>query len=159
MTKQPPSSTSNLLLYLLAIFLPPVAVFLKRGLHADFVINVVFTIIGWIPGVIHAWFVVGRYERSGFGGVYQAPVTTTTTTTAPLAPTTMMDTGGTGAVGGSVVRDGVNGTGAASAGAGVGVGVPGAGVGTGTETGAHTGMVSGVEPVAAPPPPAQGGKI
>lgn len=35
--------------------LPPVSVFLKRGCAADFWINVCLSILGWIPGVIHAW--------------------------------------------------------------------------------------------------------
>ncbi|KAL7072901.1 hypothetical protein ACQ4LE_008191 [Meloidogyne hapla] len=42
-----------------AIFLPPVAIIIHGGrewvLH--FIINIVLTIIGWIPGVIHAlWY-------------------------------------------------------------------------------------------------------
>ncbi|KAI0729960.1 hypothetical protein C8Q72DRAFT_883813 [Fomitopsis betulina] len=50
--------TSNFLLYILALLLPPVAVFLKTGLRADFWINVLLTILGWIPGILHAWWVI-----------------------------------------------------------------------------------------------------
>jgi uncharacterized membrane protein YqaE (UPF0057 family) len=39
-------------LYFLAIFLPPLAVFFKRGCTADFLINILLSILGWIPGVI-----------------------------------------------------------------------------------------------------------
>jgi uncharacterized membrane protein YqaE (UPF0057 family) len=42
-------------MYILAIFLPPVPVFLKAGLGADFVINICLTILAWIPGVIRKW--------------------------------------------------------------------------------------------------------
>ncbi|KAJ7752462.1 hypothetical protein DFH07DRAFT_825376 [Mycena maculata] len=56
------SSTWNVFLYLLAILVPPVAVFFKRGLLADFWINVCLTILGWIPGVIHAWYIISRHE-------------------------------------------------------------------------------------------------
>ncbi|KAJ7727743.1 hypothetical protein B0H16DRAFT_1734998 [Mycena metata] len=58
------SSTWNVFLYLLAIILPPVSVFLKRGLLADFWINVCLTILGWVPGVIHAWYIISRHEHT-----------------------------------------------------------------------------------------------
>lgn len=44
---------------ILNILLPPLAVFLKHGLGSTFLISVILTIIGWIPGVIHAFFVNG----------------------------------------------------------------------------------------------------
>lgn len=36
------------------------AVFLKRGCGADLLINIGLTILGWIPGLIHAWWII-RY--------------------------------------------------------------------------------------------------
>lgn len=39
---------------ILAIFLPPVGVFLERGCNADFLINILLTFLGYIPGIIHA---------------------------------------------------------------------------------------------------------
>ncbi|KAG0697067.1 plasma membrane proteolipid Pmp3 [Suillus ampliporus] len=42
--------------------LPPVAVFFKRGCAADFWINICLTILGWIPGVLHAWWIISRSE-------------------------------------------------------------------------------------------------
>ncbi len=45
---------------LLAIFLPPVAAFLKAGLGAQFWINIILTIIGWFPGSLHALWLVAR---------------------------------------------------------------------------------------------------
>ncbi|RDW87434.1 hypothetical protein BP5796_03128 [Coleophoma crateriformis] len=50
-----PSSTFDTLDYLLAIFIPPIAVFLKTGCNADFLINICLTVLGWIPGVILVW--------------------------------------------------------------------------------------------------------
>ncbi|MBA6316020.1 YqaE/Pmp3 family membrane protein [Cellulophaga sp. HaHa_2_95] len=47
----------SILTILLNIFLPPLAVFLKHGLGTTFLISVVLTIIGWLPGVIHAFIV------------------------------------------------------------------------------------------------------
>ncbi|KAI0945307.1 hypothetical protein AcW1_001555 [Taiwanofungus camphoratus] len=51
------SPTSDVCLYFLALFIPPLAVFFKRGLRADFWINILLWILGWIPGVLHAWSV------------------------------------------------------------------------------------------------------
>jgi len=50
----------SLLTILLTIFLPPVAVAMKEGIGGQFVINVVLTLIGWLPGVIHAFWVNTR---------------------------------------------------------------------------------------------------
>ncbi|KAF8908614.1 hypothetical protein CPB84DRAFT_1674306 [Gymnopilus junonius] len=52
------SSASNVFLYFIAIFIPPLTVFIKRGCAADFWINICLWILGWIPGVIHAWYAV-----------------------------------------------------------------------------------------------------
>jgi len=50
---------SDVCLYLLAIFLPPLAVFLDTGCSADFLINILLSILGWIPGVIREWILGG----------------------------------------------------------------------------------------------------
>jgi len=60
---RPASSTGDVFLYLLAIFLPPLAVLLKTGCDSNFIINIALSILGWIPGVIHAWWVISRHER------------------------------------------------------------------------------------------------
>ncbi|KAH9985644.1 UPF0057-domain-containing protein, partial [Russula compacta] len=52
----PPSSTHDVCLYFLAIFIPPFPVFIKRGCHVDLWINIALWILGWLPGVIHAWY-------------------------------------------------------------------------------------------------------
>ncbi|KAG2363969.1 hypothetical protein BDR07DRAFT_1402915 [Suillus spraguei] len=57
------SSTPNVILYFVALVLPPVAVFFKRGCTADFWINICLTILGWIPGILHAWYIISRSER------------------------------------------------------------------------------------------------
>jgi uncharacterized membrane protein YqaE (UPF0057 family) len=49
----------NPLNLILAIFLPPIGAFLQVGLSAHFFINIVLTLLGGIPGVIHAvWLVL-----------------------------------------------------------------------------------------------------
>ncbi|KAF6756308.1 UPF0057-domain-containing protein [Ephemerocybe angulata] len=66
------SSTSDMCLYFLAIFIPPVPVFMKRGCGADVLINICLWILGWIPGVIHAWWIISRppIARPVYAGTY-----------------------------------------------------------------------------------------
>lgn len=49
----------NLVRIVLAVVLPPVGVFLTVGLGTSFWINVVLTIFGYFPGIIHAIWVIG----------------------------------------------------------------------------------------------------
>jgi len=48
----------SILKIILAIFLPPVAAYLQVGLATHFWINIVLTLLGGIPGVIHALWLV-----------------------------------------------------------------------------------------------------
>lgn len=41
-----------------AIILPPVAVALKEGISTHFWINIALTLLGGIPGIIHAFWVI-----------------------------------------------------------------------------------------------------
>lgn len=49
---------ADLLRVLLAILLPPVGVFLQVGLGLQFWLNVLLTILGYLPGIIHALYVI-----------------------------------------------------------------------------------------------------
>ena len=54
-----------MVLILLAIFLPPVAAFLVVGFGLHFWINILLTLLGYFPGMIHAlWLVATRKEGS-----------------------------------------------------------------------------------------------
>jgi uncharacterized membrane protein YqaE (UPF0057 family) len=46
------------LLIILAILLPPVAVFLKAGAGLQLILNIVLCLVFWVPGIIHALWVV-----------------------------------------------------------------------------------------------------
>jgi uncharacterized membrane protein YqaE (UPF0057 family) len=48
----------DLLRILLAILLPPLGVFLQVGLGAQFWINILLTLLGYIPGIVHAVWVI-----------------------------------------------------------------------------------------------------
>jgi uncharacterized membrane protein YqaE (UPF0057 family) len=54
------ASGNKILLILLAIFLPPVAVFMKKGADINLLINIVLWMLGIIPGIIHALWVATR---------------------------------------------------------------------------------------------------
>ena len=43
---------------IIAIFVPPLAVFLEVGLSSQFWINLILTLIFFVPGVIHAIYIV-----------------------------------------------------------------------------------------------------
>lgn len=52
------TTMSKLILILLAIFLPPLAVYLKTKSGKDVIINIILCLIFWIPAVLHALYVV-----------------------------------------------------------------------------------------------------
>ncbi|KAH5299587.1 plasma membrane proteolipid 3 family protein [Parastagonospora nodorum] len=58
-----PSSTGTILLYFLAIWLPFLPVAIRRGCSADLFINILLCCLGWIPGIIHAWYIISKTER------------------------------------------------------------------------------------------------
>jgi len=51
----------DILRLIVAILLPPLGVFLQVGLTMQFWINVLPTLLGYIPGIIHAvWIILRR---------------------------------------------------------------------------------------------------
>ncbi|MBW4447075.1 MAG: YqaE/Pmp3 family membrane protein [Hassallia sp. WJT32-NPBG1] len=50
----------DLVRILCAIFLPPLGVFLQVGIGIDFWINIVLTLFGYLPGIIHAIWVISK---------------------------------------------------------------------------------------------------
>ena len=51
----------DLLRIVFAIILPPLGVFLQVGIGKHFWINILLTILGFIPGIIHAVWVITKY--------------------------------------------------------------------------------------------------
>lgn len=63
MTEQAHNSETKLdfLRILLAILLPPVGVALQVGFGLHFWLNLLLTLLGYIPGIIHAvWIILSR---------------------------------------------------------------------------------------------------
>ncbi|MFT5234704.1 MAG: uncharacterized membrane protein YqaE (UPF0057 family) [Shewanella sp.] len=52
--------TNKLLLIVIAILLPPVAVFLKSGVGKDLLINIILCLLFFIPGLLHALWIVTK---------------------------------------------------------------------------------------------------
>jgi uncharacterized membrane protein YqaE (UPF0057 family) len=45
---------------ILAVVLPPLGVFLTVGLGFHFWLNIVLTLLGYIPGLVHAIWIIAR---------------------------------------------------------------------------------------------------
>ena len=54
---------ANLLRILLAIFVPPVAVLFTTGIGVQLILNIVLTILGWLPGSVHALYLLTRANQ------------------------------------------------------------------------------------------------
>jgi len=49
---------TSVLCIILAFLLPPLGVLVKKGLGIDFMLNILLTLLGFFPGIIHALFVI-----------------------------------------------------------------------------------------------------
>lgn len=52
--------TVDIIRIILAILLPPVGVFLQVGIGLHFWINIVLTLLGYIPGIVHAVWIIAK---------------------------------------------------------------------------------------------------
>ncbi len=50
----------DLIRILLSVLLPPVGVFLQVGIGLHFWLNIVLTLFGYIPGLIHAVWIIAK---------------------------------------------------------------------------------------------------
>lgn len=53
----------KLLRYVLGILVPPVGVFMTYGFSTTLLINVLLTLLGWIPGSIHAVWAIAKFDE------------------------------------------------------------------------------------------------
>ncbi|MFP6730652.1 MAG: YqaE/Pmp3 family membrane protein [Alphaproteobacteria bacterium] len=55
----------NIIRIVLAIFLPPIAAFLTVGIRLHFWLNIILTLLFFLPDVVHAlWLVVKNAEKA-----------------------------------------------------------------------------------------------
>lgn len=53
----------SILRIIFAVILPPLGVFLTVGLGGAFWLNILLTILGYVPGIIHAVWVIAKKDK------------------------------------------------------------------------------------------------
>ena len=48
----------DILRIIIAILLPPLGVFMQVGLGGHFWLNILLTLLGYIPGIVHALYII-----------------------------------------------------------------------------------------------------
>lgn len=61
---RPVPTEVRLALWVLAVLLPPLAVGLAQGGGRRVAISLLLTLLGWLPGVVHAWYWLGHRHRA-----------------------------------------------------------------------------------------------
>lgn len=51
---------NDIIRIVIAIVLPPLGVFLQVGFGKDFWINILLTLLGYIPGLVHAIWIIAK---------------------------------------------------------------------------------------------------
>ncbi|KAJ2323359.1 hypothetical protein GGI00_005647 [Coemansia sp. RSA 2681] len=60
------SSCPDVLLIILSVLFPPFGALFRRGCGADFLINCGLTALGYLPGLIHAWYLICKYPADDY---------------------------------------------------------------------------------------------
>jgi uncharacterized membrane protein YqaE (UPF0057 family) len=56
---------SNVVRIILAVLLPPIGVFFTVGIGLQFWLNILLTLLGYLPGIVHAvWIIASRARRT-----------------------------------------------------------------------------------------------
>ncbi|OLN95717.1 Plasma membrane proteolipid 3-like protein 1 [Colletotrichum chlorophyti] len=59
--------SADIFLGLLALLFPPLPVWVKRGIcGADSFINILLCLLGYIPGLIHAWYIIAKFPEPDY---------------------------------------------------------------------------------------------
>jgi len=71
--------STDCFLFVIAILFPPLPVWVKRGLCSpDSVINIALCVLGYLPGLVHSWYIIAKYPDLFSDEVYGS--------SAPLDP-------------------------------------------------------------------------
>ncbi len=65
---KPMDMTMDVIRIIVAIIIPPLGVFLQVGLGGHFWLNLLLTLLGYVPGVVHALWVILHYPRRAIPG-------------------------------------------------------------------------------------------
>lgn len=60
LTYTPDSTMSDVVKIILAVILPPLGVLIEVGPTKHFWINIILTILGYVPGVVHAIYIIAK---------------------------------------------------------------------------------------------------
>lgn len=60
MTGEKMSQKGDFISILFSVLLPPIGVAMQTGISKQFWINVILTLFGYIPGIIHAVYIIAR---------------------------------------------------------------------------------------------------
>ncbi|CAH6721512.1 protein Sna4p [[Candida] jaroonii] len=53
---------SDLCLIIISVLFPPLPVWIRRGICTmDSLINILLCVLGYIPGLIHSWYIIAKY--------------------------------------------------------------------------------------------------
>ncbi|KAE8448648.1 hypothetical protein EG329_009073 [Mollisiaceae sp. DMI_Dod_QoI] len=59
--------SADIFLGLIAILFPPLAVWVKTGIcSADSLINICLCMLGYIPGLLHAWYIIAKFPEPDY---------------------------------------------------------------------------------------------
>jgi len=53
----------SILRIVFAILLPPLGVFLTVGIKGAFWLNILLTLLGFIPGIVHAVWIIAKHDQ------------------------------------------------------------------------------------------------
>jgi len=63
--------STDVFLGLLAVLFPPLPVWVKRGIcSADSILNILLLILGYLPGLLHAWYIIAKYPEPPYDYPY-----------------------------------------------------------------------------------------
>jgi uncharacterized membrane protein YqaE (UPF0057 family) len=49
--------------FALGILVPPISIFMTYGLSTTLLLNILLTLLGWVPGSIHAVWAIAKQEE------------------------------------------------------------------------------------------------
>ncbi|KAM0261492.1 hypothetical protein ACHAQJ_002173 [Trichoderma viride] len=59
--------STDIFLGILAILFPPLPVWVKCGIcSADSLINILLCLLGFVPGLLHAWYIIAKYPEPAY---------------------------------------------------------------------------------------------
>jgi uncharacterized membrane protein YqaE (UPF0057 family) len=58
-TRKSDSTLGNIFRMILSLIIPPIGVFMEVGFSVQFFVNILLTLLGYFPGVIHAAYIIG----------------------------------------------------------------------------------------------------